>query len=297
MTNAPDKGARADWRDRWYVIIFEADTPAGKAFDVALIWMILLSVLAVIVDSVATLPWDLHRTLYIAEWFFTAMFTVEYAARLLIAHRPWVYARSFYGVVDLLAIVPTYLSLLVPGSQAFLVIRVLRLLRIFRVLKLVRYLDEARLLFQAMRASARKIMVFLYSVLLLVTVIGTLMYIVEGSDAGFTSIPRSMYWAIVTVTTVGYGDIAPQTVVGQMLASVAMVMGYGIIAVPTGIVTVEMAHIQRRGQITTNLCSNCSREGHDSDAEFCKYCGSDLHPERRGVDDTDSPADQKVSTA
>ncbi|MEC9341047.1 MAG: ion transporter [Pseudomonadota bacterium] len=294
MTSTPDKGDRAGWRDRWYVIIFEADTPMGKAFDVALIWMILLSVLAVIIDSVATLPWDLHRFLYAAEWFFTAVFTVEYAARLLTAHRPRVYARSFYGVVDLLAIVPTYLSLLVPGSQAFLVIRVLRLLRIFRVLKLVRYLDEARLLFQAMRASARKIMVFLYSVLLLVTVIGTLMYIVEGSDAGFTSIPRSMYWAIVTVTTVGYGDIAPQTVVGQMLASVAMVMGYGIIAVPTGIVTVEMAHIQRRRDITTQVCSNCNREGHDPDAEFCKFCGEDLHPERR--ERKESPPAQNSST-
>lgn len=267
---------RAPWRDRLYLIIFEAETPAGKAFDIALILAIVGSLLAVMLDSLTQLAPESHAWLKGAEWFFTLLFTLEYMARLVTAPKPWRYARSFFGVIDLLAILPTYLALFVSGGQALLVLRVLRLLRVFRVLKLVRYLDEARQLFQAMRASARKIAVFLYVVLLVVTVIGTLMYVVEGAEAGFTSIPRSIYWAIVTVTTVGYGDIAPQTPLGQVLASIAMITGYGIIAVPTGIVTVEMAHLERSRRVSTRVCAHCGNEGHDPDARYCKFCGGKL---------------------
>jgi voltage-gated potassium channel len=203
------------------------------------------------------------------------MFTVEYLLRLACVGRPLKYAFSFYGIVDLLAIVPTYLSLLLPGSQYLLVIRILRILRIFRILKLVAYLSEARLLMRALRASSRKITVFLFTVLTLVVIFGSLMYVIEGEANGFTSIPRSIYWAIVTLTTVGYGDISPQTGMGQTLASMVMILGYSIIAVPTGIVTVEMSQAFRQ-KVSTQACPECSAEGHDADARYCKYCGAAL---------------------
>ncbi len=262
------------WRATLHEVIFEADTPAGKAFDVALIVVILCSVATVMLESVAEIAAGWGPWLVYAEWFFTGLFTVEYVLRLLSVRRPLAYARSFFGVVDLLAVLPTYLALLVPGSQYFLVVRILRLLRVFRVLKLVQYLDAAGVLSRALRASRPKITVFLVAVATLVVTVGALLYVVEGADSGFTSIPRSVYWAIVTLTTVGYGDIAPQTPLGQFLASIVMITGYGIIAVPTGIVTVELSRSER--PVSTQACPVCSAEGHDVDAVHCKYCGAAL---------------------
>ncbi len=266
---------RAHWRTVLHEVIFEADTPIGKAFDIVLIVSILVSVAAVMLDSVQSIQDVYGRLLYQTEWFFTLIFTVEYLLRLLCVGKPVKYALSFYGIVDLLAIIPTYISLLLPGTQYLLVIRILRILRIFRILKLAPYLGEARLLVKAMRSSWRKISVFLFTVLTLVVIFGSLMYLIEGEANGFTSIPRSIYWAIVTMTTVGYGDISPQTGPGQLLASVVMILGYGIIAVPTGIVTVEMSQAFGR-KVSTKSCSECSAEGHDVDAQHCKFCGAKL---------------------
>lgn len=266
---------RAHWRTVLHEVIFEADTPVGKGFDVLLIVSILASVAAVMLDSVWAVRLAYGKLLFGIEWFFTLIFTVEYILRLVCVGRPLKYAVSFYGVVDLLAIVPTYLSLVLPGSHYLLVIRILRILRIFRILKLVPYLKEARILAKALRASGRKIAVFLYTVLTLVVIFGSLMYVIEGEAGGFTSIPRSIYWAIVTLTTVGYGDIAPRTGLGQALASMVMILGYAIIAVPTGIVTVEMSHAFGT-RISTQACPDCSAEGHDIDARHCKFCGSVL---------------------
>ena len=262
-------------RHRLHEIIFEADTPGGRLFDVALIGTILLSVVLVMLDSVSAIRAAWGGFLYAAEWMFTLLFTIEYALRLYCVGRPLKYATSFFGIVDLLAILPTYFSMLLPGSQYLLVIRILRVLRIFRVFKLVQYLGEASLLIQALRASRRKITVFLFTVLTLVCIFGSMMYLIEGASSGFTSIPRSIYWAIVTLTTVGYGDISPQTSTGQLIASVIMIIGYSILAVPTGIVTVEMSQAFKKN-ITTQACPDCSREGHDHDAQYCKYCGSAL---------------------
>ncbi len=266
---------RNDWRTVLHEVIFEADTPTGKGFDVLLIVSILASVAAVMLDSMGAVQLQYGRLLLVIEWVFTLLFTVEYILRLLCVGRPIKYAVSFYGVVDLLAIIPTYLSLVLPGSQYLLVIRILRILRIFRILKLVSYLGEARLLMQALRASGRKVAVFLFTVLTLVVIFGSLMYVIEGAANGFTSIPRSIYWAIVTLTTVGYGDISPQTALGQALASLVMILGYAIIAVPTGIVTVEMSQTFGR-KVSTQACPECSAEGHDTDASHCKHCGSAL---------------------
>lgn len=266
---------RNGWRSVLHEVIFEADTPAGKGFDVLLIVSILASVAAVMLDSMGAVRLQYGRLLLMIEWFFTLLFTAEYVLRLLCVGRPVKYAVSFYGVVDLLAIIPTYLSLILPGSQYLLVIRILRILRIFRILKLVSYLGEARLLMQALRASRRKVAVFLFTVLTLVVIFGSLMYVIEGAESGFTSIPRSIYWAIVTLTTVGYGDISPQTALGQALASLVMILGYSIIAVPTGIVTVEMSHAFGR-KVSTQVCPECSAEGHDADARHCKFCGAEL---------------------
>ena len=269
---------RARWRMVLHEVIFEADTPAGKGFDIILIISILASVAAVMLDSVAGVRLQYGRHLYRIEWFFTLLFTMEYLLRLLSVGKPAKYATSFYGMVDLLAIIPTYLSLVVPGSQYLLVIRILRILRIFRIMKLVAYVGEARLLIQALRASGRKIAVFLYTVLTLVVIFGSLIYVIEGESSGFTSIPRSIYWAIVTLTTVGYGDLTPQTGLGQVLASMIMIFGYGIIAVPTGIVTVEMSQSFRK-RVSTQACPECGADGHDSEARHCKFCGASLYPE------------------
>lgn len=263
------------WRVVLYEVIFEHDTPGGKLFDVGLILSILLSVGAVMLDSVATIRAQHGRFLYGIEWLFTLLFTAEYILRLLCVRRPGGYATSFFGIVDLLAIVPTYLSLVFPGTQYLLVIRLLRVLRVFRVLKLAQYLGESHMLVMALRASRRKITVFLVTVLTLVVILGSLMYVIEGHANGFTSIPRSIYWAIVTLTTVGYGDISPQTGLGQVLACVIMIIGYGIIAVPTGIVTVELSHVAGR-QYAEYPCPACDARGHDNDARHCKYCGAEL---------------------
>lgn len=271
----------AAWRRKLQEIIFEADTPAGKAFDVLLLVLILLSIAAVLLDSMPDVRSRHWQALNVAEWVFTGIFTVEYVLRLICVERPLKYALSFYGLVDLLAILPSYVSLFLPSSRYFLVVRALRLLRVFRVLKLAHYLGEAEFLVLALKQSRRKILVFVSAVLTMVLLFGSLLYVIEGAENGFTSIPRSMYWAIVTLTTVGYGDISPQTPLGQAVASVIMVMGYGIIAVPTGIVTTEMATINkgRKGKIqpvSTQACPSCAREGHDADAGFCKYCGAKL---------------------
>ena len=273
---ASGAGGRPSWRNTIHEIIFEADTPAGRWFDMLLIGGIFCSVAAVMLESMVSLQGRTGALLRGLEWFFTALFTVEYLLRLLCVQRPWRYARSFYGAVDFLAVVPTYLSVFFPGTRYFLVIRILRLLRVFRVLKLARYLHESAVLVRALRASRVKILVFLYAVLTLVVLIGSLMYVIEGAENGFTSIPKSVYWAIVTMTTVGYGDISPATPLGQMLASLVMILGYGIIAVPTGIMTVEFAHATRAEQISTQACKACGRDGHDKDASHCKFCGGEL---------------------
>jgi len=263
------------YRQKLHEVIFEADTPAGKLFDVILIICIVLSVIMVMLDSVGSIRYSYGNFLYLSEWFFTFLFTIEYFLRLSCVGRPVKYATSFFGIVDLLAILPTYFSIFIPGSQYMLVIRVLRVLRIFRVLKLVQYLTEARVLMQALRASLRKIIVFLFVVLVLVIIFGSMMYFIEGGENGFTSIPRSIYWAIVTLTTVGYGDISPKTNIGQTLAALIMIIGYGIIAIPTGIVTSEITMAARK-RVSTQACRVCSAEGHDVDAKCCKYCGAKL---------------------
>ena len=266
--------SQSPWRDRLHEIIFEADTPTGKAFDIALLVCIVLSVLAVVLESVESVRQVYGPLLRSIEWFFTLLFTVEYVLRLISIRRPIAYATSFFGLVDLLAIIPTYLSLLVAGTQSLLVIRALRLLRIFRILKLAQYVGEAQLLTRALWASLRKITVFLGVVLSLILVLGACMYLIEGPENGFTNIPQAMYWAIVTLTTVGYGDIAPQTIPGKLLASTVMILGYAILAVPTGIVTVELAHARKGKPLTTTGCHTCATEGHDLDAKYCKYCGA-----------------------
>jgi voltage-gated potassium channel len=263
------------WRATLHEIIFEADTTTGKTFDLLLIVSIILSVIAVMLDSVNAINQEYGRFLYGVEWFFTLLFTVEYVLRLICIGRPLRYATSFFGVVDLLAILPTYLSLVLPGSQYLIVIRILRVLRIFRVLKLVLYVGEARILMHALRSSRRKIIVFMFVIFTLVIIFGALMYLIEGETNGFTSIPRSVYWAVVTMTTVGYGDISPKTSFGQTVAIVVMLLGFSIIAVPTGIISAELSQVYRR-QVSTQACPQCGGEGHDIDAKFCKNCGAGL---------------------
>jgi voltage-gated potassium channel len=263
------------WRARIHEIIFEADTPLGKIFDIILLVAILLSVLAVMLESVGQIDQNYGKILYTIEWVFTILFTVEYIARLLVIKKPWKYGLSFFGLVDLLSIIPTYLSLFFVGAHSLLVIRSIRLLRVFRIFKLARFLGEASQLMAALKSSRIKIIVFMGTVVTAVIILGTLMYLIEGGENGFTSIPKSIYWAIVTLTTVGYGDIAPHTVLGQMVASIVMIMGYGIIAVPTGIVTSELIK-PRETTHNTISCQSCGQEGHDDDAEHCKFCGEKL---------------------
>ena len=275
MAQSKSTFARPRWRQGLHEIIFEADTPAGKAFDVVLIASILTSVAAVMLESVAAIRAAHGRLLYGIEWFFTILFTVEYGLRLVSVDRPMRYAASFFGLVDLMAVVPTYASLLVPGSHYLLSIRILRLLRIFRVFKLSAYLGEAQMILQALRASRRKISVFLFAVGTVVVIIGSLMYVIEGEKNGFADIPTSIYWSIVTLTTVGYGDLSPQTPLGKALASIIMIIGYGIIAVPTGIVTAEMTYFSRK-KISTQACPSCGAEGHEPQAVYCRLCGAAL---------------------
>jgi voltage-gated potassium channel len=261
-----------------YRIIFKADTPAGRLFDILLIVSILTSITVVMLDTVQAVSVVHGRLLSLLEWFFTILFTVEYLLRLYCSPRPLRYAGSFFGVVDLISIVPTYLSIFFPAGKYFMMIRVLRILRVFRVLKLVKYVGESDVLMRALWASRHKIVVFLFSVLTLASICGSLMYVVEGEAGGFTSIPRSIYWAIVTLTTVGYGDISPVTSIGQMLASVVMIMGYAIIAVPTGIVTAEMVHEKRRSS-SGRRCGKCGLSSHEDEALHCRRCGGTLSGE------------------
>lgn len=266
---------RSPWRRKLHEIIFEADTPEGRAFDLVLLLAIGVSVFAVSLESVASVRAEYGDALRAVEWVLTILFTAEYVLRLACVDRPIRYAVSFFGIVDLLSVLPTYLSLFFFGTQSLAVVRALRLLRVFRILKLAEFVGEARVLGTAIRASQRKIIIFLGTVMTLVLIIGAAMYLIEGGENGFTSIPQGMYWAIVTLTTVGYGDISPGTPLGKFFAAVVMFVGYGIIAVPTGIVTSELTVAQKR-EITSRACPACTEHGHDADARFCKYCGSDL---------------------
>lgn len=271
---------RPKWRQDLYRIIFEHDTPTGKYFDIALIVVILASVAVVMVESVESIDTRHGPTLRVVEWVFTAIFTIEYVTRLIAARHASRYARSFFGIIDLLAILPTFLGLIVTGGQALAVVRILRVLRVFRVLKIAQFIGSERVMLRALRQSAFKIAVFLFAVLTIVVVVGATMYVIEGAENGFSSIPRGVYWAIVTVTTVGFGDITPVTTSGQMLAAVLMILGYGIIAVPTGIVTAEVmwGHQVASGvqPETTRECSGCGTVAHEADAAFCRHCGVEL---------------------
>lgn len=263
------------WRIRLRTIIFLSDSRAGAIFDIIVIAVIIASVAVVMMESSASVDSVLAPFLRAAEWGFTILFLIEYLLRLGTVRRPLRYARSFFGIVDLMAVLPAFIEMIVPGSHYLAVLRLLRVLRVFRVLKLVPYMKEAVLIMDALRASRRKITVFLFAVLILVVILGSLIYVVEGEEHGFTSIPRSMYWTIVTLTTVGYGDLTPSTGLGQVLAAVIMVLGYGIIAVPTGLVTAEVvSHTLRLSD--RRRCQTCGRAGHQPDAGFCRYCGSPL---------------------
>lgn len=265
-------------RQKLYTIIFEADTRTGRLFNVVLIWSIIVSVAIVIIESVHTES-ESYRIFYaFSEWFFTLLFTIEYILRLYVVQRKMKYAVSFFGIIDLLSILPTFISLIFPGIHYLIDIRILRLMRIFRIFKLTRFITEGQQLRRALIASMHKIIVFFSTIALLVVVMGSVMYVVEGPENGFTNIPTSIYWAIVTLTTVGYGDISPQTPLGQFIASLVMIIGYSIIAVPTGIFASEMARRKPASSITTQVCPNCLAEGHDADAVHCKFCGTVLNP-------------------
>jgi voltage-gated potassium channel len=269
----------AKWKIKLHEIIYEADTKHGKWFDIILILAILASIIFVMLESVKSFDDKYHNFLNIAEWVITILFTIEYIARIISIKKPTSYIFSFYGIIDLLATIPKYLSLIFVGTHALIALRALRLLRVFRILKLTRYSGASKTLMKALIASRIKIAVFLFSVVVLTIILGTIMYLIEGCDegCGFTSIPRSMYWAIVTLTTVGYGDIAPHTPFGQFIASIVMILGYGIIAVPTGIVSSEIARADNTTQTNTQHCSNCSVDIHLDEAEFCHKCGEKLH--------------------
>lgn len=269
----PEEGLRR----RMYTIIFEADTNAGRRFDIALVIIILLSIATVLADSMPSIGKRYGTSMSLLEWGFTLLFSAEYIARLVCVRHPLRYATSFFGIIDLLAVLPTYFALLVPEAAVFLDIRILRLLRIFRVLKLTHYVAEYTMLARALRASGRKILVFLSTVVMAVLIFGTIMYVVEGPKNGYTSIPMSMYWATVTMTTVGYGDVVPQTALGKLIASFMMLLGWGILAVPTGIVTAEMTSLRMGRKLpTTRTCPACLSEGHEPEAKYCSDCGAPL---------------------
>jgi len=277
----PEKG----WKNKIHEIIYEADTPMGIWFDIILFALIVISVLLVMLESVKWIDAEYHRTLLVLEWVITIFFTIEYIARVISIKKPFRYIFSFYGIIDFVSTIPLYLSYIFAGSQVLLAVRALRLLRIFRILKLVQFLGEASQLKRALKASRAKITVFLFAVLIVSVMLGTVMYMIEGDEAGFTSIPTSIYWTIVTLTTVGYGDIAPITPQGQLIATIIMLLGYGIIAVPTGIVTAEFGkHGKDKTDpsnenfvhVNTQSCKTCSKEGHRDDATHCFNCGSEL---------------------
>jgi len=262
------------WQQKLHEVIFEADTRAGKWFDILLLILIILSVITVMLESVPSIDILYGEELRVLEWVFTLLFTLEYIARLISIGKPLKYVFSFYGIIDFISIMPTYLGIFITGTHTLSIIRSIRLLRVFRILKLTQFIGEANVLTKALKASRAKIIVFLFAVLSLTFILGTLMYLIESPESGFTSIPISIYWAIVTLTTVGYGDIAPATVIGQTLASFIMIIGYAIIAVPTGIVGAELSKTNLNSN--TQACKSCSQEGHDDNAVHCKYCGSKL---------------------
>ena len=261
---------------RLHNIIYESDTAAGKAFDVMLLVLIVASIAVVMMDSVAGLHTRYGRLFFLLEWLFTILFTIEYILRLISIKQPLLYVVSFLGIIDLLAIIPSYLSIFFIGAQSLLVLRALRLLRVFRIFKLTHFLSEMQFLGGAIKGSLSKISIFMLIVLFVVIILGSIMYLIENRQNGFSNIPDSIYWAIVTITTVGYGDISPVTSMGKFVASLIMLMGYGIIAVPTGILTTEMALAVRKRDQNHQVCPGCGREGHDADAIFCKSCGEKL---------------------
>jgi voltage-gated potassium channel len=266
---------RADWRKRMYIVIFGSDTRAGRLFDIALLWLIVFSILCVTLETVPSIYQDYRHWFRYAEWAFTLIFLVEYILRLICVPRASVYAKSFLGLIDLFSIIPSFLSLYFAGAQSLLVIRAIRLLRVFRILKLTHFLEEGEVLMSALQASRHKIMVFLGGVLSLILIIGAVMHLVEGPEHGFTSIPVSIYWAVVTLTTVGYGDITPLTPLGKVLASFVMLMGYGILAVPTGIVSVEIGRVSRLAQSDLS-CPRCGEQRHFVGSRYCFRCGERL---------------------
>ncbi|WNH07552.1 ion transporter [Thalassobellus suaedae] len=281
MNKLQNKG----WKRKLHEIIYEADTPEGKLFDVVLLIAILASILLVMLESIKSFDNKYHDLLNISEWIITILFSIEYIARIITVKKPIKYIFSFYGIIDFLSTIPKYISLLVGGLHALAALRALRLLRVFRILKLARYLGASNNLINALKASKAKISVFLFAVVIVAIILGTIMYMIEGEENGFTNIPKSVYWCIVTLTTVGFGDIAPQTPLGQFIASLVMVLGYGIIAVPTGIVSAEYTNQTKTDKETKNTnvhlntqaCTNCSAENHKDDAEFCYHCGHKLN--------------------
>jgi voltage-gated potassium channel len=283
MKNHP-KNSRPEqkysWKSKLYQIIFGTDTFWGKTFDIVLLLVIALSIITVMLESVNEIAQNYLRLLKILEWMFTILFLIEYILRIIASNKPFRYIFSFLGIIDFLSILPTFLGIFLSGSHALMVLRSIRLIRIFRIFKLARYLNEATVIARAMRYSAPKITVFLVAVMSITIILGTLMYLFEGSENGFTNIPKSIYWAIVTLTTVGYGDITPQTFMGQIISSIIMIMGYGIIAVPTGIVSGEFVHFTRKeSDFSGKICKNCLKKGHDPDAKFCKNCGAQIKSE------------------
>ncbi|RKE95096.1 ion transporter [Ichthyenterobacterium magnum] len=274
------------WKTKLHEIIYEADTPSGKLFDIVLLIVIIASIILVMLESVEWIDKKYHDFLNISEWVITILFSIEYIARIITVKKPLKYITSFYGIIDLLSTIPKYISILFAGTHALVALRALRLLRIFRILKLARYLGASNTLVQALKSSRAKIAVFLFAVIILSVILGTIMYLIEGEEHGFDNIPKSVYWCIVTLTTVGYGDIAPQTPLGQFIASIVMILGYGIIAVPTGIVSAEytMQHKSDKDadddktvHLNSQSCSNCLNEKHQDGADFCLKCGNELH--------------------
>ncbi|MFC2120778.1 ion transporter [Bacteroidota bacterium] len=263
-------------RKKLYEIIFEADTKAGKLFDIILLIVIIISVAFVMLESIPVINNDYGNILKNAEWTITILFTLEYILRIIIVKNSFAYIKSFYGIIDLMAILPTYLGIFIIGTQGLIVIRALRLFRVFRIFKLTRYTAAGKTIMTALKNSGAKIGVFLFGILMVIIILGTIMYLVEGEENGFTSIPKSVYWAIVTITTVGYGDISPQTPIGQVLAGIAMILGYAIIAVPTGIIIAEFT-IEKLRKQNTEVCPYCLKEGHDNDAKCCNNCGKQLN--------------------
>lgn len=269
------------WRYRLHEIIYEADTPMGRLFDIILLILILLSVVIVMLESVRSIDLEYHKLFYVIEWIITIFFSIEYIARIITVKKPKNYIFSFYGIIDLLSTIPLYLSFILVGSNYLLTVRALRLLRVFRILKITRYIGEGNKLRKALVESRAKIFIFIFAVLIVAIIAGTLMYLIEGEESGFNSIPVSVYWCIVTLTTVGFGDIAPITPAGQFLATIIMILGYGVIAVPTGIVSAQ--YVRKASDdyvhVNTQSCSNCGEPKHRDDAKFCHKCGEELHPE------------------